>query len=105
MSRYVACGCPSEECNGAKVLLNNGWRGAMKAHTSSEEAFKCHSNWLLKQGFKQCGPREFENPVGGYIRVLSKKSHFGSPLRGGKVGDKGKTGNRLVPRRGCGAVI
>ena len=105
MSRFISCGTPSEECTGAKAIMNNGWRGALKAHSSSEDAFKCHANHLVKLGFVQHGPREFINPEGGAIRVLTKKSHFGSPLRGGKE-DKGKGGKRLVPKRkASGAII
>jgi hypothetical protein len=58
----------------------------LKCHATPQDAFECHRAWLLRQGYKQVGGREFESPYTGCIAVLTKKSRFGAVLRGGKEG-------------------
>jgi hypothetical protein len=65
-----------------------------RAHTSPEGAFNCHARHLVNdKGYEQIGPREFREPNGGPIRVLTKKSRFGGVLRGGKRGETGGGGS------------
>jgi len=82
--RYL-CGVPEHQCQGAVTKVSPSWRGSMKSHASSEEAFRCYRRYLLNQGYEQVGPREFKRE-GEPITVLPKKSRFGSPLRKGKEG-------------------
>ena len=82
------CGVPTVYCKGTKQQLNSGFA---KVHNSPQEAFKCHKNWLVSKGYKKVGEREFLAPEseGGGVRVLTKKSRFGCPLRQGKRGEAG----------------
>ncbi len=90
--RKYLCGVPWEECTGSIVKMQNMWasgaasarRGTARVHDSREEAFVCHRNHLLRQGFVQIGPRDFQAPNNGPVRVLTKKSTFGAELRWGK---------------------
>jgi hypothetical protein len=66
-----------------------------KTHSSTDEAFLCHKKYLLSQGYTQVGSREFASPNGGPIRLLRKKSKYGTPLRKGKADDK--TSGRVTP--------
>jgi hypothetical protein len=79
------CGLPPHECRGDATRLSHGLAG-LKSHGSAEEAFECYRAWLLRQGYRQVGGREFEPPGRGRVVVLTKKSRFGAPLRGGKEG-------------------
>jgi hypothetical protein len=80
------CGVPFEECQGEAVKLSPGLSSGLKCHATPEDAFECHRVWLLRQGYKQVGGREFESPHNGRIVVLTKKRRFGAILRGGKEG-------------------
>jgi hypothetical protein len=82
-----ACGVPAEKCSGSLCKLNNGMR-PMQAHQSSESAFNCHKEFLLKQGYTIVDSRAFAPPNGGPIQVLTKKSRFGVRLRNGKEGTR-----------------
>src|SRR3990170_1147990 len=93
MSRVykVICGAPVEHCVGGfartdQNQLQFNQKGKMvKCHDSHESAFRCYARYLTKiMGFKQLGPREFQDPESGYVRVLTKKIRFGSHLRWGK---------------------
>lgn len=95
--RYL-CGVEYSECSGSYVTTPSGPR---KAHGSSEEAFKCMAAYLLRQGFTQVGGREFAAPNNGPIRVLTKKSRFGFPLRPGK---ENRWMHRRFPGGGVGSV-
>ncbi|HKI30858.1 MAG TPA: hypothetical protein VKA46_03220 [Gemmataceae bacterium] len=79
------CGLPAQECRGDAGGLSPGLSG-LKSHATAEEAFECYRAWLLRQGYRQVGGREFEAPRAGRIVVLTKKSRFGALLRGGKEG-------------------
>jgi hypothetical protein len=85
--RYL-CGVIAHECEGTLTRMHIS--AGMKTHGSSVDAFKCMKHYLLRQGYTQVGPREFcapptpENPEGGPIRVLTKKTRYGAPLRPGK---------------------
>lgn len=84
--KMYACGTPDNDCTTTKIGASSGLKKSICAHGSPQKAFACHARHLLRQGFKQLGQREFEDPKTGYIRVLTKKSRFGSRLRGGKEG-------------------
>lgn len=113
MKRFL-CGTPNDSCVGAITQLNAGIRSRSKAHATREDAFKCYQKWLLSQGYKKVGGREFAPPEGvddGYITLLNKKSKFGAIMRQGKAGSKSLSGvNRFVPkhsgkRMGSGLII
>lgn len=95
--RKFICGVPTKECCGADLMVNKALT-VKKGHGTSEEAFKCYAKWLISQGYKQIGHREFQKDNEPII-VLTKKSKFGGQLRYGK-GDKGIKGNRYIPRIG-----
>jgi hypothetical protein len=88
MRRYL-CGVPDKQCEGSNVTIN---KTGCKVHASSQEAFKCYCRFLVQEGYIKVGTREFQDPKDGYIRVLTKPSHFGAPLRLGKLGEGGASG-------------
>jgi hypothetical protein len=94
----VICGVPDEFCSGGK-LITTQVLGHKKYHSDRNQAFKCMVKFLLDQGYKQIGNREFINPENGYVRVLTKKSRFGGALRSGKE----KT--RLMPNQFVNGMI
>ena len=102
MRRYL-CGVDMDKCEGGLVSLPKGMSKIHKAHSSPQEAFKCHARWLIKQGCTQVGPREFLTPE-GYTRVLTKKSKFGAELRQGKTGEGMKGTNRCVVKKSSGSL-
>jgi hypothetical protein len=66
-------------------------------HATAHEAFACHRQYLIAQGFTAIGPRELTDPTDGYIRVLTKKIRFGTSVRRGKGAEGGSAiGNRLA---------
>lgn len=87
--RRFLCGVPASECEGTLTRMHLS--AGMHTHGSSVDAFKCMKRYLLRHGYTQIGPREFsapptpENPDGGPIRVLTKKTRYGAPLRPGKA--------------------
>ena len=87
--RYL-CGVPDNYCQGSLTQSCNGLGKSCRSHGSPMQAFSCYANYLIKQGYKQVGPREFSSPNNGPIVVLTKKSKFGTMLRGGK-------GDRFMP--------
>lgn len=91
MSFKVLCGVPSEFCSGGNYVVSSGLGRSRKVHKDHEEAFKCHSNFLISQGFKKIGIKEFIDPKDNTIRILTRKSKFGGKLR------KGKEGSRAMP--------
>lgn len=93
-----ACGVPMEYCTGSNTSVSNGLKKSSKIHSSPEDAHKCYGRYLIKEGYKQVGSREYENPKTGYITVLTKKSKFGARLRGGKA-------DRFMPEKMCGGHI
>lgn len=92
------CGVPDSYCIGSPTNASSGLRKSHKMHGSPQEAFKCYARYLLGQGYTQVGPREFAAPNGGEIMVLTKKSRFGSMLRGGKA-------ERYMPKKQNGGHI
>jgi hypothetical protein len=112
-SRKVFCGTPDALCSGSIVTANAAWDWrrrsggkdvspkSAKLHHSHQEAFKCHCRYLIGQGYKRVGSREFESPSGPVL-VLDKQSHFGMEWRKGKEGDK--SGSRFVPMRVRGGI-
>lgn len=98
MSRMQAfvCGTPEKECTGTMTgKVSKGMR-ATKVHDSPEAAYRCHANWLKRQGYTEYPNREFGKP-GEYRIVLTKKSRFGARLRKGKE-------DRFMPERGSGYI-
>ena len=97
MAHIWLCGTPTGFCSGGRYILGDDTD--IRGHSSSTEAFKCYSSYLTNiLGWKRVGAREFKRADNGRIEVLSKKSHFGTRLMGGKRG--GETGNktkRYVP--------
>lgn len=92
MSSFL-CGVPGGFCQGS--LKNVSFGSGIKVHGSSKQAFKCHKAYLIQQGYKQIGSREFQKP-GEPILVLTKESRFGERLRSGKEDNRdmpsGRTG-------------
>ena len=82
MRKYL-CGVNKADCTGDFTMLNSGMGKSMKTHISSEDAFKCYSKFLIKQGYIRIGSREFFKE-GNPILVLTKKCRFGGILRRGK---------------------
>lgn len=88
-NRRYLCGTPTPQCGGAKTVVANFMGKYQKSHGSPQQAFKCYRAWLLSQGFEQVDSRAFRAPEDNILGVtgvllLSKPSHFGAPLRGGK---------------------
>ena len=97
MKDAYACGTPKQECDGSPMKHNAMLASQMKLHGERLQAFNCMKRWLLRQGYKQVGNREFQ--LGdGPIRVLTKKSSYGKRLRPGKEG-------RVMATRGRGHVV
>ncbi len=97
MRRYL-CGVKNG-CTGGNIETP---KGMMKGHPTSTEAFKCKCRSLLRQGYIQSGSREFslnDEP----ILVLSKKTHFGGVIRGGKT-EKSSSRGAFMLRHG-GTII
>ena len=103
MKKYVACGVPMSNCEGASAQLSSSISGKLKVHGSHKQAFKCYEKYLLSLGFKKIGNREYEDPETHVIRVLTKKSRFGGLLRTGKSGE-GAT-KRAMPEDRTGGLI
>lgn len=82
------CGTPPDHCGGSLGILSAAFKAkGTKLHNSPQEAFRCHARYLVQvKGFEKLGPREFRNPDGSGIRVLTKPCRFGSPMRPGKEG-------------------
>jgi len=105
MAYMVMCGTPPAHCTGGTVATNAFLRAtAPKAHQSHSDAYRCHRRYLVEVlGYEDIGNRVFRPPPGvnnGYLRVLTKKSRFGSRIRAGKEGA------RWMPKmRGRGGVI
>ena len=84
------CGVPRGLCQGTFRKVSKGLRSfddAVKTHGSRLQAFDCYKAYLLQQGYKRIGSREFQK-AGEPITVLTKKSHFGARLRSGKEGTR-----------------
>ncbi len=98
------CGTPVDNCGGSIGKLSAGLaKGrAQKVHNSSEQAFNCHARYLVSEGFEKLSSREFRNPDGSGIRVLTKKSRFGAKLRSGKAGsnlpNRPRTGGTCISK-------
>lgn len=93
------CGTPELECVGGKITrVCNSYRGSKKGHASRDEAFKCYSKYLIRNGWTRIGSREFAGPNGGPVRVLTKKTRFGGRLR------QGKENTRWMYERASGIV-
>lgn len=97
MAQKYYCGVPDKECSGATHITNSmlNRAGCVKLHADSEDAFRCYRRWLISQGYEQVGPREFARGREP-IRVLTRKSKFGTRMRAGK-GKEGATGSRFMP--------
>ena len=96
MRKYL-CGVNKADCTGDFTMLNSGMGKSMKTHISSEDAFKCYSKWLIRQGYTRIGNREFFKE-GNPILVLTKKCRFGGILRRGKNVDN--VGKSFNPKNG-----
>ncbi len=93
MNKY-ACNTPSDHCSGSLETMNNLFSKTKnrKLHVTSEDAFKCYERHLLSTGHERIGSREFRQPNGEGILVLTKKCRYGGRMR------LGKEGNRYVPK-------
>lgn len=80
------CGVPKDECTGG-LLQTDQHFDTNKCHTTRQEAFKCMTRHLTKQGYVRVGSREFQMGDGP-IRLLPKQSKFGGRLRAGKLGER-----------------
>ena len=97
------CGTPSEHCGGTLGILSAAFKGkGTKQHNSPQEAMRCHGRYLVKVlGYEKLGSREFRDPKGGGIRVLTKPCRFGAKMRPGKEGQRNmpsrpRTGGTVV---------
>ena len=92
--RRVLCGVPASYCKGAQLLVDKRY---MPVHATHSEAFECYAAWLISQGYRRIGSREFR--LGdGPVLVLTKKIRFGAPLRLGKRGEKA-SGSRFTYKK------
>lgn len=106
MAQKVYCGVPEKICFGANHIANAmlNHSSSVKLHANSEEAFKCYKRWLVLEGYEQIGPREFRKE-GEPIRVLTRKSKFGTKMKSGKSKDGSSPGStRYVPQTTRGFV-
>ena len=90
-SKKYLCGTPTAQCIGINTSCSSGMRNVTKSHNSPQEAFRCYSKYLLRNGYQQIGSREFTTNEGPIV-VLTKKSRFGAKLKSGK-------GNRMISSR------
>jgi len=90
--RYM-CGVPFEHCMGGEISRTSSFLGAsgrIKAHTTSQEAYKCMERYLVEvEGYTKGRNHEFHKP-GHPCRVLTKPSQFGGELRHGKSLESGR---------------
>jgi hypothetical protein len=96
------CGTPPEHCGGSLTVLSAGFKNkGIKTHHSPQEAMRCHGRYLVGVlGYEKLSSREFRDPKGSGIRVLTKPCRFGASMRAGKEG------NRNMPDgRRTGGVI
>ena len=100
----VLCGVPKSECLGGTAQLSKSLERDAKIHSSHEEAFKCYEKYLLRQGFIKIGNREYKDPMGGPIRILTKKCRFGGVLRSGKSESTAR-GQRGMPKKYTSGII
>lgn len=99
------CGVPQSSCTGGVLKSSQGIRG-LRAHGSSEEAFKCKARHLIASGYTRVGQREFQAPNNGAIEVLTKKIRYGGRLRRGKSEpQKGTTASRHMPHTRTGGLV
>ena len=91
------CGVPDGNCVGSNCQASSGLKKSHKMHGSPQEAHKCYAKYLISQGYKQVGPREFCKGDGPIV-FLTKKSRFGSRCRPGK-------GSRYMPERFVGGCV
>jgi hypothetical protein len=59
--------------------------GHRKAHGNQKDAMRCYKQYLLRQGYKQVGQREFQKD-NNHVLFLPKVGSFGLPLKKGKEG-------------------
>ncbi len=88
------CGVPAAECFGSNTSASSGLHKGCKMHMSPQDAHKCYGRYLISQGYKQVGNREYAKEDGPIV-VLCKKSRFGHRCRGGK-GERQMPSGRMV---------
>lgn len=91
------CGVPKDKCAGSRCNVNAGLGGVSgrRVHETPEGAFKCHKNYLISQGYEVVGSRELRAPDGSGIRILTKPTRFGAPLRNGKEGTRNMSNTKI----------
>lgn len=89
------CGCPKDHCSGTLSRVNMALGTNRKLHPSPEDAFRCRQRHLVAIGYKQLGPRDFQDPETGEVLVLTKPSRFGSMLRNGKEGTRNMSNTKI----------
>lgn len=90
------CGVPYADCCGSTSMMPKSIsQGGKKVHNTTQEAYRCMRRYLIKQGYEEIGRGEFRKP-GEPVKLLSKQSKFGTPLRKGKSPQDGKGGNRYT---------
>lgn len=100
--RKYKCAVPPSDCSGSLCMVTQGTGRTMKLHETPHEAFKCHVKYLLKQGYKQIGAKEFQ--LGdGPVLVLNRPGKYGGVFRKGKTGEAGK--NRCTPKKFTSGLI
>ena len=100
-SQYrVLCGTPEDHCFGTKLITDQQLHTA-KCHMNHSDAFRCYAHYLVHVlGFTRLSSREFQNPDGGPIRILTRQSKFGSKLKTGKLQERFMPEDRQVGNRG-----
>ena len=88
------CGTPKDHCSGTQGNVNAALGGTRKVHSSSENAFKCHKDYLIRIGYTVVDSRGLRAPDGSGIRVLTKPIRFGAKLRNGKEGTRNMSSTR-----------
>jgi hypothetical protein len=101
------CGTPKEHCSGSPGNVNAALGGNRKIHGSSEEAFKCHKQYLIdKMGYTQGDDaRALHAPNDGPVRILTKPSRFGAKLRNGKEGTRNMSSVRIKNGSRGGIIV
>lgn len=102
------CGVPAAECGGSKITVSAGLSSSSqgRAHGTPQEAFRCRKAYLVSLGYTPTGTRTLSPPphIGGGVLVLTKPSHFGGRMRGGKGSRYMPHAPRTIGRRGGNVV-
>lgn len=97
MRRYL-CGV-KDGCSGSMMETP---LGMVRVHLTSESAFACKCQEMRRQGYTRVGSRAFCLDSGP-VRILTKPSHYGAELTGGKR--EKQTGKRCAFKGRTGGSV